>query len=130
MFFLYVYLCTMCMPSGQGSQKKALNLLELELWTVLGAGNGIPVLCKTSKCFSLWSQLSSASLSCNVSVGIPKLMRISPKLACVLCSALFRLAVELELISYTAPPRFSLPVPALSFAWASMLLTVFLRLFS
>lgn len=43
MFFLSVYLCTMCMPDTHRGQKRVSNPLELELWMVVnhhvGAGS-------------------------------------------------------------------------------------------
>lgn len=39
-FCLHLYLCTMCLPSAQGSQKRALALLELGMLTVVNCHVG------------------------------------------------------------------------------------------
>lgn len=37
MLCLGIYLCTICMPGGPGSQKRVLGPLELELWMVISS---------------------------------------------------------------------------------------------
>ena len=55
LFHFSVYdlcLCTRCMPGACLGQKRALDTLELELWTLVGphvhAGNWTSVLCKNT----------------------------------------------------------------------------------